>query len=55
MSSLVMNGWHSIYFVVILDLGSNIKIFLMKSLASSGTLVFFFIDKELLESCINSS
>ena len=40
-SSLVINGWHKIYLVVSLDLGSKTKIFFMKSLASSGTLVFF--------------
>lgn len=55
MSSFIINGWQSISFVVILDFGSKTKIFFMKSLASSGTLVFFSLDKKLLESCTNSS
>ncbi len=42
MSSFVINGWHNISLIVKRDFGSRTNIFFMKSLASSGTEVFFY-------------
>lgn len=55
MSSFIIKGWHNISLVVRRDLGSSTKIFFMKSLASSGTLVFYRLINLVLENYTHSS